>query len=119
MNRYGECLFNNNEYEKAIPILEQANRINPNSRMLDILGVCYLKQKRYDEALISFEQSKKMVPSRILPRFHLFQLHIETGDKNKAKETAIEILEFKVKIVNSTVIRIRNEMKIFLESLSQ
>ena len=119
MNRYGEYLFNNNEYEKAIPILEQANRINPNSRMLDILGVCYLKQKRYDEALISFDCSKKMVPSRILPRFHLFQLYIETGNKAKAKETAEEILEFKVKVVNSTVIRIRNEMKIFLESLSQ
>lgn len=114
MGRYGERLFNSEEYEKAIPILEKYCTLSPNSRMLDILGVCYQKEKLYDYAITAYTHSAEMVPSRILPHYHLFKLYIETKQYEKAKEYAVKILRQKVKVVNSTVIRIRNEARSFL-----
>ncbi len=113
---YGERLFYEEKYKDAIPILEQACLLRPNSKLINILGICYQKEKDYNKAEEKYIQASNMVPTRILPSYHLFNLYKEIGNEYKAKEYANKILSMKVKVVNSTVIRIRAEMRDYLKT---
>lgn len=113
----GERLYNMGKYIDAIPLLEKSNKLIPNSKILNILGVCYRIKGNYDIAEKTFIQSSEMVPSRILPRYNLFKLYLQQKNYDKAKKSAFDILNMKVKVVNSTVIRIRNEIKEFSKNI--
>lgn len=113
---YGEKLFHEEKYKDAIPVLEQACLLRPNSKLICILGICYQKEKIYNRAEEKYIQAANMVPTRILPSYHLFNLYKEIGNDYKAKEYANKILSMRVKVVNSTVIRIRGEMRKYLKN---
>ena len=59
-----------------------------------------------------------MVPAYILPHYRLFCLYKEMGELEKAKEKAEYLINMSVKVVNSSVLRFRNQAKIFLEEYS-
>lgn len=57
-----------------------------------------------------------MTPAYIMPRYHLFCLYRATGQQEKALEQANVILTMPVKVVNTSVLRIRNEIRTFLKN---
>ena len=58
-----------------------------------------------------------MVPSHITPHYLLFCLYLEIEDKEKAIQKAKDILSMTVKITNTTVVRVKNRAKIYLEEM--
>ena len=112
---YGKSLYDNELFTDALQVLQQASRLKPSSDLICDLGRCYQYAKNYDEAERNYTLATYMVPSHITPRYHLFNLYLETGDKEKAIKKAKSILTMPVKIVNTTVIRVRNRAKIYLE----
>lgn len=112
---YAKNLFNGNQYERVIPILEQAYKLKPSSHIAIDLGVCYQSIGDYKKAEQMFTTASFMTPSHLLPQYNLFKLYKETNRREKAIKIGTEILKTKVKVVNTTVLRIRKETKDFLQ----
>jgi tetratricopeptide (TPR) repeat protein len=78
------------QFEKAIPILEEAkNRRNDDTIFLFYLGHCYLSTKRWNEAQQKLERALALRPQpRIAFQTHgsLGMVFYETGDYQRAKE---------------------------------
>ena len=108
---YSHILFHSQKYDKALPVLEQAARLQPTSEILCDLGKCYVQQQEYDKAEYCFKQASFMVPAYLMPRYQLFCLYKEKGKKHLARSIAQEILNTSPKIVNSLTLDIKRIVK--------
>ena len=111
-----EELYTCKKYSEALPVLEQAYKLRPNSMVLNNIGLCYQYSQKFDKAQNAFQQAHLMVPAHILPQFYLFSLYQETGEKDKAEKIAKKALATKAKITNTTVLKARYIMKSFLKN---
>ena len=112
--RYAEELYTRGLYREALPVLEQARRLQSNELVLISLGECYRHEGECDKAIEAFTLAARMTPAYILPRFHLFSLYREKGEEKKARQMAEETLSMQVKIINTTVLRAKHTMRIYL-----
>ena len=112
---YGKTLYNHELYQDALPVLEQGYRLKPSSELVCDLGMCYQQTKKYSQAEKAYTTASFMVPVHILPQYRLFCLYRETGEEEKAMETARYILTMSVKVVNTSVLRIRNQVREYLK----
>lgn len=102
-------------YEKYLPIALDASVVNPTSEIYCDLGVMYRNKKMYDVAFRYLNISCYMVPSRLRPQYELFNTYIEKGDRVAAKEIGENILNIPVKIENTKTLRMKADVKCFLE----
>ncbi|MDI3520598.1 MAG: hypothetical protein PWQ06_799 [Anaerophaga sp.] len=59
----------------------------------------------------SLQKSSNMVPGLLLPKYLLAKLYVESGETEKAKTIALEILNSPVKVKSTATNEITNEMK--------
>ena len=59
------------------------------------------------------------VPALIYPRYKLFKLYEVTGQTSKTKKIGEEILNMEIKIVNSLVLKIKNEVRVKISQISE
>ena len=60
-----------------------------------------------------------MVPGLLLPKYLLAKLYVESGETEKAKTTALEILNSPVKVKSTATNEIIKEMRNILKSTSE
>lgn len=109
-----EELYRNCYYREAIPVLERAVKLHCNELVLNALGVCYQNEGMYNHAEKAFKLASCMTPAFILPQYHLFALYREMGDVEAACRVAEKALGMQVKMVNTTVLRVRNIMRMYV-----
>lgn len=112
---YGKALCDRALYREALPVLEQAYRLKPSSELVCDLGRCYQAAKKYDRAEEAYSLAVSMVPAYIVPHYRLFCLYRKTGNLEKAVAEAGYMLTMPVKVVNTSVLRAKNEARIFLK----
>ena len=107
--------FNNLEPKVATKVISDiaANSIATSTMICD-LGDLYRKQKLYREAEKNYKLASDMVPCRIMPNYMLFKLYVEMEDYVNAERIAGKIISQPVSITGSMVLRIRNEVKEWL-----
>lgn len=110
----GKQLYKNRDYRNALQVLDQAARLRPTTEILCDLGNCHWQLKEYNQAEACFLLARDMIPARITARYHLFCLYRDRGLKQKAAEMAREILQTRVKIVNSRTLDAKREARGFL-----
>lgn len=115
MSCYGKTLCNHQLYGQALPILEIACQLKPSSDMMCDLGRCYQAQGHYRRAAQCYREASYMVPAHLTPHYYLFRLYREIGEAEKAIRKARELLVFPVKVVNTSVLRIRGQARSFLK----
>lgn len=103
-------------YENARIILEKGYRLKPSSELVCDLGKCYRHDNLFSQAAQAYALAARMTPAYIMARYSLFGLYRETGQQKKAAEQANVILTMPVKVVNTSVLRIRNEIRTFLKN---
>jgi O-antigen polymerase len=108
---YGKALAMSKQYDTALRILQDAQLYKKNSILYTTLGDCYKATSRYKCAENSYITAQEMIPSRFYPSYLLAILFSETGQNDKAKLIAQEILEKKVKIESEAIKEIREEME--------
>ncbi len=113
---YGKNLYEQGLYENARIVLEQGYRLKPSSELVCDLGKCYRHDNLFSQAEQAYALAARMTPAYIMPRYHLFCLYRATGQQEKALEQANVILTMPVKVVNTSVLRIRNEIRTFLKN---
>ena len=116
---FAKMAFNNLEPKVATRVISDiaANR-RATSTMICDLGDLYRKQKLYREAEKNYKLASDMVPCRIMPNYMLFKLYVEMKDYTSAYRMAEKILSQPVSITGSMALRIRNEVKVWMNDTS-
>lgn len=98
---YGKSLMLEKEYKNSIIILEKALKLIPSSKILIDIGKCYEKLECFKEAEKNWNKAKNMCPSQFRPEYLIAKMYFENGEKEKAKEIALNLLKNKKRKVYS------------------
>ena len=109
MFNYGSTLSNHNDFEKSIPILESAKKIETSYELYFNLGRAYEGFNNDSMAEKAYKQAAFLIPNRFVPRYNLFKLYKRTNQINKAIAMAKEITGMKIKVYSQTVGNIQSE----------
>ena len=114
---FTKMAFNNLESKVATKVISDiaANSITTSTMICDLGDLCR-KQKLYREAEKQYKLASDMVPCRIMPNYMLFKLYVEMKDYTNAYRMAKKILSQPISITGSMVLRIRKEIKEWLNS---
>jgi tetratricopeptide (TPR) repeat protein len=115
MNVYSKFLFDNGQYEEAIPVMERTITLKASSELVSDYGFAIEKCGKDEEAEAAYKLAKAMTPGYVKPSYRLFLLYKRNGYIDLALNEAYHILKMKAKVVNTTVIRIRNEVRSFIK----
>jgi tetratricopeptide (TPR) repeat protein len=74
-------------------------------------GIYYLKTGKPEQAEQAFHTASNMVPTRIRPKYLLWQCYIEKGDTVAAKEIAQKILNCPLKTESIYTLKVKKEVK--------
>jgi len=111
LTNYGKALSMAGEHAQAVTILQQAGLYYPNIVVYTALGDSYKALGKPVEAGQSYLTAWHMNPSRFYPKYLLAKLYAETGQTDKAKDIARELLNKDIKVVSTAVDEIRKEME--------
>ena len=78
---YGYALYHNGNFEKSIQILKRGIELSSDPMFHNVIGLCYQNLGYYDTAIMEFQYSHFMIPSRILPLYLELLLYDEIGEK--------------------------------------
>jgi tetratricopeptide (TPR) repeat protein len=79
--------------------------------LYNVTGKNHQALKRYAEAEQCFLKAANIVPSRLYPWYLLANLYVETGETEKARETARIVLTKEPKEQSTAVREMREKMK--------
>src|SRR5690606_20146186 len=108
---YGKALSMAGEHEKAITMLERAEDYLNTTIIQTALGDSYKALGRYEKAEAAYFHAWYMAPGRFYPKYLLAKLYDENGQREKAVETAQELMEKEVKVTSMAIEEIRREME--------
>ena len=111
LTNYGKALSMAERHNQAIEILESASRSFPNTVVYTALGNSYQSIGKIKKAEEAYLQAWHMIPSRFYPLYLLAKLYDETGQNEKALETAYKILKKEVKVHSTAIEEIKEEMR--------
>jgi O-antigen ligase len=114
--QYARLLFLEGEYGCALPVLEDAARHVPSSRLYLDLGEVYQQTGRAAEAEKAYRTASFMVPGYLEPRYRLFRLYVAQGDTLRAVREGESLLRMPVKVENPAVEAMRRSVGEWLET---
>jgi O-antigen ligase len=111
LQMYGKALTMDEQHQKSNEILAVAQHHHSSQIIQNTLGDNHKALGKYAEAEVSYLKSIQMVPSLLLPKYLLAKLYSESGQHQKAQQTAEEILNSTIKVESSATREIMNKMK--------
>ncbi|QDH78005.1 hypothetical protein FKX85_02715 [Echinicola soli] len=115
---YGSILFNNKKYLRAEKLLSLASQKTTSPYLYEMLGQCQQINGKVTVAAESFIFAHYLLPYRFKPKYLLWKLYLQEGQKDKAKSIAKEIVSMPVKVETYMVTRMRREAERFLKESS-
>lgn len=112
---YGKALVMAGEHERAVKILEQAKHHLNTTIMETAIGDAHKALGNYSTAEAAYRHAANMIPHRFYPPYLLAKMYDESGQAEKAKAKAREILDKEVKVPSTAIREIRSEMEKILE----
>ncbi len=103
----------------TVKVLQDASLIVPTSDLFCDLGDVYKDKGESTLSKRHYLRAAYMVPSRLLPKYKVFDLYRIQGDTTEAVKWAEIILSTPVKVNNTLCIKIRGEAKRYLSSIRQ
>jgi O-antigen polymerase len=97
-------------YGKAVQgatMLEQLLTKNSNYNIYLLLGKYYYQTGQHNKAESCYDTAAYMVPGKIVPRYELLKFYLHTGQMDKAKYWASQILALPIKIPNKKADKIK------------
>jgi len=67
----------------------------------------YQQLRQYEEAVFHYQLASKMCPNRFVPLYGLLMTYESIGDNKRASEMARIIIDKPVKVLSSTIDRIK------------
>lgn len=115
--------INFNDYY-ATWLVQQSNTGNerlkdmyPSCETYCLLGSYYVERKDYKLAEYYFQEASFMIPTRLRPKYNLWELYKDTGQSGKALEMANSILTTKLKIESVYTLRMKRRVKDYYKDM--
>ncbi len=90
---------------------ERLKDMYPSCETYCLLGNYYVERKDYKLAEYYFQEASFMIPTRLRPKYNLWELYKDTGQTEKALEMANSILTMKLKIESAYTLRMKRKVK--------
>ena len=117
LQMYGKALSMDEQHQRSLDILTLARKLYNSHILQNTLGDNHKALGNYKAAEAAYIESSHMMPSMLLPRYLLAKLYYDSGQNEKARQTAEELLSSPVKVESSATREIISEMeKIINES---
>jgi O-antigen ligase len=108
---YGKSLSMSGKYDKAVEVLLQAAGYYPNVVVYTALGDSYKQLGETGLAEQAYLHAWYMNPGRFYTKYLLAKLYYDTGQEEKAIQTANELLLMQVKVPSTAIDEILEEMQ--------
>ena len=105
---YGKQLSAAGRYNESNYILRQGALTSNDPMFYVVQGNNYREMKAYDEAEEAYRKAYRIMPNRLYPLYQLMLLYQKTGNEEKMKRMAEEVLSFEVKIASPATHDIKN-----------
>lgn len=79
------------------------------------MGKNYQALKQYENAEKAFRQAHFMIPHRFYPLYLLAKMYFESGQTEKGKAIALQLLHKKTKIHSTAIDEMKNEIQFLLQ----
>lgn len=112
---YGQCLSKTGQYEEGIRILTEGTRLSADPMFYNIMGKDAEALKNFGQAEACFKQASYMVPHRLYPLYLLAKMYFESGQPEKGRDMARQVIQKEPKVMSDAV----KEMKAELEERLQ
>ena len=87
-----ECLYQVEEYDKAIGMIADTDEKSRSSQHSNLLGKIHLSLKHYDQGIVALEQAVKMNPLNYERKIDLAGAYFAAGRKAEAERVLVGIL---------------------------
>lgn len=87
-----ECLYQVEEYDKAIGMIADTDEKSRSSQHSNLLGKIHLSLKHYDQGILALEQAVKMNPLNYERKIDLAGAYFAAGRKAEAEKILVAIL---------------------------
>lgn len=108
---YGQCLSKTGRYDESSRILLEAASMHADPMFYNILGKNEQAMKRYAQAEAYFRQAARMLPNRLYPLYLLASFYLDTGQEEKGRETALQLLRKEPKVMSDAVLEMKRELR--------
>lgn len=113
---YGSQLVNLKYYKEGASILKESLLYFNSIDSYTQLGNCELKLNKNAEAEHFLTIAKYICPNRMIPKLNIFKFYITTLQKDKADQSAREIIETPIKIPTTTADSIKLIAKTYISN---
>lgn len=93
-------LYERNYLHEAYQVLQQCKAYKQDYNWQILNAYTLQKMSCHDMAIKAFQQASHMIPGRLLPRYEMIRLYMETEDYNKAETCIYDALRIPIKIHN-------------------
>lgn len=111
---YGAELYETRHYEQSIQQLQAARPYFNHIDLYLYLGKAYEATGRLQQAERSFLYASNMIPHRFYPKYFLHQIYIKQKRFDKARETALEIVNMPIKVESQVIKNLKDKMSNYL-----
>jgi tetratricopeptide (TPR) repeat protein len=108
---YGRSLSEAGEPSRSNDVLRRATQISCDPMLYNVMGKNHQAMKEYPQAEACLTKSAQIVPNRLYPWYLLARLYEETGEREKARQTARIVLTKEPKVQSAAVREMREKMK--------
>lgn len=115
---YGHTLYFCGKHGESITILKQGLRLSCDPMFYNIIGNNYKALGETELAAESYTRAYDILPSRVYPLYLLVKLYNEAGQREKAVEYALKVLNHKDKVPSPATRDIKSEVREIYEKLS-
>jgi O-antigen polymerase len=110
LQMYGKALSMDGQHQRSLEVLELASGYYNSHILWNAIGDGYKVLGNYKAAEAAYIESSLMMPVMLFPRYLLAKLYHESGQHEKARQTAKEVLNSPVKVESSAIREMINEM---------
>jgi O-antigen polymerase len=110
LQMYGKALGMDGQHRKSIEVLELASGYYNSHILSNAIGDSHKALGNYKAAEAAYIESSYMMPVMLFPRYLLAKLYHESGQHEKARQLAKEVLNSPVKVESSAIREMINEM---------
>ena len=119
LQMFGKALNMDGQHQRSLEVLKVASEYYNSHILWNAIGDSHKALGNYQAAEAAYIESSFMMPHMLLPRYLLAKLYHESGQHEKARQTATEIINSPVKVESSATREIISEMAGLIEQNNQ
>jgi len=108
---YGRSLYQLSRHEASIAVLQRGRTASADPMFSILIGHCQQAMGDHENAERSYRFAAHQVPNRLYPLYLLAKLYDETGEREKAREMATEVVRKEAKVHSPAVDEMKAEME--------